>query len=134
MEIKVRSIPKNLKGITESEESIAGFYKNLALIIQGSVDFSDAKDFVPIVFTAAIENVGKRFLVLGNGEMISEEPILISLISKNGEPFVDWIKRGEVVAVLTDELKKRFGKEVDVEIEFINEAGLFLYINSNPMN
>lgn len=134
MELNVKSIPENLKGITESKESIADFYRNLALMILGSVHFSDAQDFVPILFTPNIGNVGERFAVLGNGEMISEGPILIALISKNGEPFKDGVKRDDMVANLTHELKKRFGKEVDVEIELINEAGLFVYINGKAMN
>lgn len=89
---------------------------------------------MPIVFNPTIGYVGERFLVLGNGEMICEEPIIISLISKNGEPFVDRVKRDEVAAVLTDVIKRKYGQGFIVEIEFANEAGLFLYINNNPMN
>ena len=134
MEIKVRNIPEKLGGIAKDKKSIVGFCKDLVGIISASIDYSDFRAIVPVTFSHVIENVGERSLVLGNGDVIGEEPIVISLTSKYGEPFVDKTKRDEMVRGLTDELKDRFGKEVAVEIEFTNEIGLFVYLDGRAIN
>gem|GEM_PF-5417778 len=134
MEIEIKNIPKELGKIVESNVSIVDFYRMLANTISGSISYSDAQSIAPIVFLPTVKNVGERFIILENGKMISEEPVLISLTSKYGEPLVDRILRNGVAHVLTNEIKRKFGPEIAVEIEFINEEGIFIYVDGNRKN
>jgi hypothetical protein len=134
MEIEIKNIPKELGKIVESNVSIVDFYRMLANTIYGSINYSDAQAIAPIVFLPMIKNVGERFIILENGKMISEEPVLISLASKYGEPLVDRILRNGVACVLNNEIKRKFGAETIVEIEFINEGGIFIYIDGRAKN
>jgi len=133
MQITIKNIPTKFEAMANDRKELISFYQRLSLVVS-SADFSNQQAILPIIFYPKVENIGERFLFLSYDKLIGDEPVVVSLVSKKGEPMAMKDKRDAIATPLTRDLKQKFGKDTDVEIEFVTEFGIFIYINGEAIN
>jgi hypothetical protein len=126
MEIRFRNLPIEMIGY---EGALVKLYNKVASSILANVSSASAEKIAPIIHPMKVEHIGKRPITLLSGDVLWDEPVWLSLISKNGEPFGNSVVREKIAVCLTAGFRDMFRLDTEVEVEFVNEYGLFIYSN-----